>query len=149
MRVLALLHEAFGGEGGIAQFNRDFLTAAAAAPSVDEVAVLLRWLPAPPGPLPPGVALDRRAAGGKVRYGLAALEAGLFGGRFGLVVCGHRRLLRYGLLAARLARAPLLLIAYGIDVWQAAGGASAGLVQRVDGVLSISELTKQKLLGWS
>jgi len=49
MRVLALLHEAFGGQGGIAQFNRDLLSAAAASPTVKQVTVLLRHLPAPPG----------------------------------------------------------------------------------------------------
>ena len=150
MRVLALLHEAFGGEGGIAQFNRDLLTAVAGGPGVAEVAVLLRWMPAPPGPLPRGIALDRRSTGGKVRYALAVANAALFGGGFDVVICGHVRLLRLGMLAARMARAPLLLLAYGIDVWQPGRGAADGRrLGRVDRVLSISEFTKQKLLAWA
>jgi phosphatidylinositol alpha-1,6-mannosyltransferase len=150
MRVLALLPEAFGGEGGIAQFNRDFVTAAAGSPAVEEVAVLLRRLPAPPGPLPDRVVLHRLGAGGKIPFGLAALSAAIFGGRIDVVVCGHLRLLRLARLAARIARAPLLLIAYGIDAWQPTGQASVDRRLRgVDGVLSISEFTKQKLLGWA
>ena len=42
MRVLFILHEAFGARGGIAQFNRDFLADVSAAKkagkSVDDVA---------------------------------------------------------------------------------------------------------------
>jgi phosphatidyl-myo-inositol dimannoside synthase len=149
MRVLALLHEAYGGHGGIAQFNRDFLAAAAGGPEVEAVVVLLRCLPGPSGPLPAGVVLDRLAPRGKLAYAVAALRTSLLGGRFDVVVCGHLRLLRLGLLAARAARAPLLLLAYGIDVWQPAGGDAARLMRRVDAVLSISAFTGQKLLDWA
>jgi phosphatidylinositol alpha-1,6-mannosyltransferase len=147
MRVLALLHEAFGGEGGIAQFNRDFLSAAAAGPTVEQVVVLLRHLPAPPGPLPDRIELHRLAAAGKIPYALAVVKAALLGGGIDLVVCGHLRLLPLGRLAARLARAPLLLLAYGIDVWEPPAG-SRGL-GGVDAVLAISEFTKGKLLRWA
>ena len=147
MRVLALLHEAFGGQGGIAQFNRDFLSAAAAGPTVDQVVVLLRHLPAPPGPLPDRILLHRLAAAGKIPFALAVVQAALLGGGIDLVVCGHLRLLPLGRLAARLARVPLLLLAYGIDVWEPPAG-KRGL-DGVDGVLSISEFTKGKLLRWA
>jgi len=146
MRLLALLPEAFGAEGGIAQFNRDLLAAAADAPDVEEIVVLLRQLPAPPAVLPQRIFLDRRAAGGKLAFALAALQRAALGGGFDLVVCGHLRLLRLGLAAARLARAPLLLVAYGIEAWQPAKPAS---VRGVDTVLAISEFTRQKMLGWA
>src|SRR5258705_5913974 len=117
MRVLALLHEAFGGEGGIAQFNRDFVTAAAGSPAVEEVALLLRRLPAPPGPVPDRVLLHRAGAGGKILYGVAALKAATFGGRIDIVVCRPLRLLRLGPPGARHARAALLLIVDRHDDW--------------------------------
>src|SRR5258705_11155902 len=115
MRVLALLHEAFGGEGGIAQFNRDFVTAAAGSPAVEEVALLLRRLPAPPGPVPDRVLLHRAGAGGKILYGVAALKAATFGGRIDIVLCGHLRLLRLGRLAPPPPGRPPVLICVGID----------------------------------
>ena len=51
MRVLALVHDAFGGQGGIAKFNRDLLSALASAPDLDEVVALPRYIVEPPGPL--------------------------------------------------------------------------------------------------
>ena len=51
--------------------------------------------------------------------------------------------------AARLAGARQLLVVYGIDAWQPSGGAADRLVPRVDRVLSISELTRQRLIAWS
>ena len=42
LRVLALVTDAFGGEGGIAQYNRDFLSALAACERVRDVIVLPR-----------------------------------------------------------------------------------------------------------
>ena len=150
MRILALLHDSFGGHGGVAQFNRHFLTAAAGAPDTQEVVALPRLVPSPPGPLPARLTFDLRAAGSKGRYAVAALRAVLLGGRFDVVVCGHLRLLWLGFLAARLARAPLVLIVHGIDAWTPGRSALVNrLVRRVDAVLSVSEFTKQKLLGWA
>jgi len=42
LRVLALVTDAFGGHGGIAQYNRDFLSALAECEGVGEVIVLPR-----------------------------------------------------------------------------------------------------------
>ena len=41
-RVLALVTDAFGGHGGIAQYNRHFLSALAACEGIGEVIVLPR-----------------------------------------------------------------------------------------------------------
>src|SRR5262249_32598849 len=99
------------------------------------------------GPLHDRIVLHRVAASGKIPYALAVVKVALFGGGIDLVVCGHVRLLPLGRLAARLARAPLLLLAYGIDVLDSPAG-NRGL-GGVDGVLSISEFTKGKLLRWA
>ncbi len=42
MKVLALVTDAFGGYGGIAQYNRDFLEAVARMEAVHQVIVLPR-----------------------------------------------------------------------------------------------------------
>jgi glycosyltransferase involved in cell wall biosynthesis len=149
MRILALLPEAYGAGGGIAQFDRDLLAAAARAPGAGEIVTLLRRLPGPPGVLPERVRLVPGAAGGKLAFAAAALRQAVLGGRFDLVLCGHLRLLPLAYRVARLARAPLLLVAYGIDAWQPSGGRADALLRRVDRVLSISELTRQRLLAWS
>src|SRR5215831_5711292 len=55
MRVLALVTDAFGGSGGIAQYNRDFLSALARCDRVADVIVLPRLSAKLAGPLPSGV----------------------------------------------------------------------------------------------
>jgi glycosyltransferase involved in cell wall biosynthesis len=62
------------------------------------------------------------------------------------VICGHVNLLPF---ACMLARNPLLVV-YGIDVWQPpARRLSRRLVHRAGAVLSISEITLDRLLAWS
>src|SRR5215831_10660443 len=55
LRVLALVTDAFGGYGGIAQYNRDFLSALARCDRVADVIVLPRLSAKLAGPLPSGV----------------------------------------------------------------------------------------------
>jgi len=55
LRVLALVTEAFGGRGGIAQYNRDFLSALARCDRVGDVIVLPRFNASSASTLPPGV----------------------------------------------------------------------------------------------
>ena len=53
MRVLFLSMEAFGGLGGIAKYNRDFLRALCSAPEVSEVVAVPRRMSLSPESLPP------------------------------------------------------------------------------------------------
>ena len=48
MRILFLAADAFGGVGGIAKYNRDFLRALCAAPEVSEVVAVPRRMPLAP-----------------------------------------------------------------------------------------------------
>ena len=55
LRILALVTDAFGGHGGIAQYNRDFLSALARCDGVGDVIVLPRRCAESVGALPIGV----------------------------------------------------------------------------------------------
>ena len=52
MRVLALLTDAWGTEGGIAQFNRDVLRAFGAMPELMEIEVVTLFGREPDQPMP-------------------------------------------------------------------------------------------------
>ncbi|HET9471843.1 MAG TPA: asparagine synthase C-terminal domain-containing protein, partial [Usitatibacter sp.] len=52
LRFLVLASDAYGGNGGIAKFNRDLLGALCAMPECERVVAVPRLVPAPPGPLP-------------------------------------------------------------------------------------------------
>ena len=53
LRVLALVTDAFGERGGIAQYNRDFVSALVRSDGIAEVIVLPRRGTVPAGELPP------------------------------------------------------------------------------------------------
>ena len=55
LRVLALVTDAFGGHGGIAQYNRDLLSSLARCERIGEVLVLPRGAVTSPGMLPSGI----------------------------------------------------------------------------------------------
>src|SRR5215831_3123856 len=74
LRVLALVTDAFGGHGGIAQYNRDFLSALARCDRVGEVIVLPRLGGRSVGAMPNGVRQFSPVAG-RLAYSLAALWA--------------------------------------------------------------------------
>ncbi|MBI3516406.1 MAG: glycosyltransferase family 4 protein [Proteobacteria bacterium] len=150
MRILVLLHDAFGGRGGIAKFNRDLLTALASHPRVADVVALPRVIVEAIGPLPDKLDYRAYAAGGKAAFLAAELAALATPRWFDLVICGHLRLLPLVQLLELRGRAPLGLVLHGVDAWEPYGGAAVrrGLT-RLDWFLAVSEVTKQRFLGWS
>ena len=148
MRVLVLTTDAFGGHGGIAQYNRDLLGALCAMPGCEEVVALPRLMPHDPGPLPLKLVYLDHGLKGKWAYTLAAWRAAQE--RCNLVVCGHINLLPVAALAARRCAAPLVLFIYGIDAWQPHCSRLVNhLLRRVAHVISISEITREKFSAWS
>lgn len=148
MRVLALLTDAYGAHGGIAQYNRDLMRALVAMPEVEEVVALPRNVSYALEDLPGNLRYHPEAAAGRLRYVLTAI--GLVRERFDLVVCGHINLLPIAALVNLKFRAPMALLVYGIDVWKPH---SSRLVRRLLGKVSafwsISEFTRDRMIAWS
>jgi phosphatidylinositol alpha-1,6-mannosyltransferase len=150
MRVLFLAMEAFGGFGGIAQYNRDFLKALGSAPEVTEVVAVPRRMHLPPETLPPKLTYITGGISGRLSYISAVIRLLKKDSGFDLVYCGHIKLLPLAFLAKLITRAPLLLIIYGIDAWNPVKNwITRYQLSKIDFVISISEITKQKFLQWS
>lgn len=148
IRALVLTTEAFGGHGGIAQYNRDLLNALCAIPECAKVFALPRLMPHKPGLLPSKLVYLEDGLRGKWAYALAAWRAAQE--RCNLVVCGHINLLPVAALAAWRCAAPLVLFIYGIDAWQPHRSRLVNrLLRRVAHVISISEITRDKFSVWS
>jgi phosphatidylinositol alpha-1,6-mannosyltransferase len=148
MRVLALVTDAFGGYGGIAQYNRDFITALSASAETDEVVVLPRIGVVNSKALPPKVT-EVAPRPSRVSYSLGAVQAARRMGPFHVVFCGH---LFHAPLAAALGRAfhlPLWLQAHGIEAWACPSVLMGAAVQRAALVTTVSRYTRARLLGWS
>ncbi len=150
MRILAFLHDAFGGRGGIAKFNRDLLLALTADPRVREVVCLPRIIAEAVGPLPAKLDYRAAAAGGKAAYLAAMAQAIARPGWYDLVICGHVRLLPLMLAIELKPAAPMGLILHGVDAWDPIGGwATRRALARLDWFLSVSDFTKRRFLAWS
>jgi len=150
MRILVPLHDAFGGRGGIAKFNRDFLEGLCAHPAVDEVVCLPRIVVEDLGVMPAKLDFRMSAAGGKAPF-MAALLALLAERRwFDLIVCGHLNLVP--LMRPLELRGPAQrgLILHGVDAWAPHGGGQTrrGL-SKLDWFLSVSRFTADKFIGWT
>jgi len=147
-RALVFLTDAFGGRGGIAQFNRDLLTSLSDDAAYSRVVALPRVLFDKSPAVPQQLDFRMESAGGKLRYVLESLKA-VARERFDVVICSHINLLPIAAAAAAAQRVPLLLVVYGIESWKSPRGLAAKLVKRASAVVAISEYTKRRFLEWS
>ncbi len=150
MKVLVFLSDGFGGRGGIAQYNRDFLSSLCSHPRCSSVIALPRLMPDATGPLPAKLVYDPRGVGGKCGYALHAARSIAMNSGVDLIVCAHLNLLPLAYLAHLRFGAPILLEIYGVDAWQPTANRLVDyLARRVDMVVSISELTLKRFQEWT
>jgi glycosyltransferase involved in cell wall biosynthesis len=132
MRILLLATDAWGGHGGIALFNREL----AAALDEHHLTVLPRVIRGEVRDVPAHVRFVVEAARGKLSYLRALTQMRLE--RFDLVICGHINLLP-------VAFHEPLLVVHGIEAWSPRRRSLA----KCRGVISVSALTRDRLLAWS
>lgn len=141
---LALVTEAFGGKGGIAQFNRDFLRAIDQTGLMIEVNILPRLGEAQTVPRYESL-VQKKALFSKYAYTVRALWCALTKNP-DLVLSGH---LYHGPLAhfiARLTRARLVSVLHGTEVWKPVSAQHLKPLKHSDIIICVSEDTKQRIL---
>jgi phosphatidyl-myo-inositol dimannoside synthase len=148
LRILALVTEAFEGYGGIAQYNRDFLSGLANCDRVGEVIVLPRFSARSVGTLPPGV----RQLGpvkSKLVYTLCALWTAITHQPIEFVFCGHLSMVPLAAGICRVLRVPLWLQVHGIEVfWRKHSALERRSVESATIVTAVSRYTRRRLLQW-
>lgn len=142
--VLALVPDAFGGRGGIAQYNRDFLSGLALYGH--RITALPRHAP-DAVQLPAGI-VQRSARAGRLAYSVAALGEALRV-RPDVVFCGHIYMAPLAWLAARLADAKLVIQTHGIDAWPRPSRWVRAACERAAMILSVSRFTRSRVLDWA
>ncbi len=146
MKLLALVTDAFGAPGGIARYNRDFLTALAMQPIIGSVKVLPRNGTSeeqPPAPVEQLVPVP-----GKWLYAAKAVRQALTQ-RPDLIFCGHLNLLPLAWLISKLLRVPLWLQLHGIDAWERPNSITAKMAKKVNLVTCVSRYTRRRFLSWA
>jgi glycosyltransferase involved in cell wall biosynthesis len=131
VRIVFLVTDAYGGHGGIALFNREFCAAIG-----EPITVIPRVIRNEIGPIPPHVTFVSEAAKSPFAY-LRALAAARRS-KPDLVICGHMNLLP-------VAFDRPLLVVHGIEAWKRRRAS----LQKCRGIVSVSALTRDRLVGWS
>lgn len=143
---LALVTDAFGGWGGIAQYNRDIAVALAGGP-FDAVEILPRVTPHTPGVTPPNIRQHPPRAG-RVAYVLTALALA-WRLRPDTIFCGHLFMAPLGLVLARLFGARLVVQTHGFEAWTRPPEHQRLAAERADLILAVSRDTRARVLAWA
>jgi phosphatidylinositol alpha-1,6-mannosyltransferase len=143
--MLALVTDAYGGRGGIAQYNRDFF-GVLAKEGLSSITVLPRQ--APDFPRPPETIEQLPARPGRVAYSVAALRTALFQ-TVDIVFCGHLYMAPLAALIARLKGAKLIIQVHGIEAWPRPSRIQRPAMERADLVLCVSRHTRAAVLSWA
>jgi glycosyltransferase involved in cell wall biosynthesis len=149
-RYLTLLTDAFGGIGGIAKFNRDFLHALSTFRNCDEVIAIPRLIPAPMEPLPLRLRYVTSAVDSKFKYLLTVARVLAERKPLDFVVCCHLNLLPVAWIAGALAGCRVVLIIHGIDAWKPTKNVMINfLAARIDEFIAVSKVTKDRFVAWT
>jgi phosphatidyl-myo-inositol dimannoside synthase len=146
-----LLTDGYGGVGGIAKFNRDFLQALDACPLIERVRAVPRLVPRSiDQEIPESVIYDRKASAGPFAFVLRAAWGTWRHENVALIICGHLHLLPVAWLLARCRRARLALVIHGIEAWRPSQKLLANwLVRKVDAVIAVSHYSATEFRRWS
>jgi phosphatidylinositol alpha-1,6-mannosyltransferase len=143
---LALVTDAFGGHGGIAQYNRDFLTALAEGGALSSITVLPRQ--APEAIAAPTAINQKPARQGRLAYSLMALLTALRQ-RTDVVFCGHLYMAPLAWLIARLKSAKLILQLHGVEAWPRPSWLRRAAAEAADLLLCVSYHTRACVIDWA
>lgn len=150
MRVLAIVPDAFGGRGGIALYNRHFLTAVAKHPAVSKVVAVARCAPQVVEEPPESLEFVFPNAGLLGSFVAKLLDAARRARPIDLIICGHIHFVPFAWLLSKWLRAPILLEVYGIEAWRPTSRRVTNyLVRGIHSATTISQVTKRRFLAWS
>ena len=146
--MLALVTDAFGGYGGIAQYNRDLLSALALSNAVSEVVVLPRIAGPDLQGMPEKV---RQLAPCSARLGYVARSIDVVrrDGPFDIVFSGHLYHTPLAAVVGRWLKAPMWLQTHGIDAWDCPARLVRAASERSELITTVSRYTKRRLLSWA
>lgn len=147
VKLLALVTDAFGAHGGIAQYNRDLLTALSEDEAGHRIVVVPRHGNASPSELPVGV--KQLPPAGKYPLVIAALRAAMLEEPFDAVFCGHIHLAPLAVIIAALLGRPLWLQLHGTEAWGPLTRAQKLAAEQAALVTAVSRHTRRRFLAVS
>lgn len=147
IRVLAIVAEAFGGRGGIAQSTRDVLSAAANVTQIGQIDVFPRIVRGQEFEIPEHI-VQHPAVSMPYLYSTRVLLHS-YRMKPDLIYCGHAFMSPLAHLAARVSGAKVISHVHGIEVWQPLKNAARKGLSASDVILCVSHFTAEKVAATS
>lgn len=145
-RVLALVTDAYGGRGGIAQAARDVIAALTECEDISMVEVLPRHAPDPVLELPAKVRQVKPFAG-RLRFTARSMRR-VLSARPDIVFCNHLFMTPLAALVARLAGARLMVQLHGIEIWVEPTTLQRRALEAADLLICVSRDTRRRALAY-
>lgn len=148
MKILALVTDAFGSEYGIAQYNRDFLSALTSMNDETSVTILARAGKPNQETLPASIRW-KGVYNSKWNYALSAFQTLLIEKDFDLIFCGHLHLAPLAAILSAFTNIPFWLQLYGVDAWKNRSLFHHWVVKKASLIIAISRYTRRQFIAWS
>ena len=97
IKILVLVSDAYGGRGGIALYNRNFLRALCEHPHIEKVIAIPRIITYDSEELPPKLSYLTEAIGSKFNYLTTCIRLAFTESDINLIICSHLNLLPFGI----------------------------------------------------
>lgn len=150
MNALVLVSDAFGGRGGIAQYNRHLLRALCEYPGMQRVIAIPRVVTYALEQMPPNLEYRTAAAGGKARFVFQSLRAAILAPKIDLLICSHISLLPVAYLLKLILRCKLVAVIYGIEAWSPLPSRVANyLCGKLEAFIAIRKVTARLFCAWT
>lgn len=145
-RILALVTDGYGVEGGIARYNADLMRALSQSEHIAEIVELPRFGQA--SATTPSKVRQIGPVPGRLQWSVRAGHLALRG-RFDAIFCGHINAVPLAAGLAQATGARLWLQVHGIEAWEPRGRVIRRCTEAADLVTSVSRFTRARLLAWA
>ena len=150
MKSLILCTDAYGGRGGIALYNRNFIRAVSEHPGMEEVVVVPRKIYYKLEKIPENVVHFRAASKNKLIYILSAIFLCFRKRSIDIIFCTHLHLLPVAMLCKLRFGCRVHLLVFGRDAWQKSNSKLANyFVKRLTSFISMRHFTARSLIKWA
>lgn len=145
-RMLAIVSDAYGGCGGLAQANRDLFEALSPICAID---ILPRCADKTAlSTAPPKNVVQSRVSSNKWTYAARAVLRALTG-RYDAIFCGHLHLSPLTALMGRLTGLPYWLHLHGVEAWSRPSPLHRRAAETAGLITCVSRYTRRRFLSWA
>ena len=146
-KMLALVTEAWGGHGGIAQYNRDLIAALADPNGTSSIEVLPRFVRDRSECTPEGV-IQHPPKLGKFAYTMYAFRRAV-ALKPDVIFCGHLYMAPLAQFITSITGAQLVVQLHGIEIWKEPTNQQRHALEQASLVLCVSRHTRRTALSYA